>query len=122
MQALFVSSRLSTLIGWLALCALPGAGCRTVEKSISPSHFRDWTPEQALLPHAEFQGEQVTIRNVRNCQYFANDVYLVDFYDKTIDLNAVRGVDFIIAPFAAMPTSWPSVSKRVRRSTNSTIR
>jgi hypothetical protein len=78
-------------------------GCRTVEKTIEPSHFRDWTPEQAVLPTAAFQGNQVTIRNVRNCQYFANDVYLVDYYDKSFDLSAVRGVDFIIVPFGGMP-------------------
>jgi hypothetical protein len=89
---------------FLALAFCAGAvGCRTVEKSIAPSNFRDWAPEQALLPTAEFQGNQVTIRNVRNCQYFASDVYLVDYYDKTFDLAAVRGVDFIIAPFAEMP-------------------
>lgn len=78
-------------------------GCRSVEKVVTPSNFRDWEPEQALLPTAEFQGNQVTIRNVRNCQYFANDMYLVDYYDKTFDLNAVRGVDLIVAPFAEMP-------------------
>ncbi|HEY3393972.1 MAG TPA: DUF4105 domain-containing protein [Lacipirellulaceae bacterium] len=78
-------------------------GCRSVEKTIQPSHFRDWTPEQAVLPTAEFHGQQVTIRNVRNCQYFANDVYLVDYYDKSFDLGAVRGVDFIIVPFSGMP-------------------
>jgi hypothetical protein len=78
-------------------------GCRSVEKTVRPSHFRDWVPEQAVLPHAEFQGNQVTIRNVRNCQYFAQDVYLVDYYHKTIDLDAVRSVDFIVVPFALMP-------------------
>jgi Domain of unknown function (DUF4105) len=85
----------------LALCAV--VGCHTVEKSIAPSHFRDWAPEQALLPTAEFNGDRVTVRNVRNCQYFADDVYLVDYYDKTFDLNSVRSVDFITAPFAGMP-------------------
>lgn len=78
-------------------------GCRSVEKFAKPSNFRDWEPEQALLPTAEFQGSQVTIRNVRNCQYFANDLYLVDYYDKTFDMNSVRSVDFIEAPFAEMP-------------------
>ena len=110
-------------IGVAATCLV---GCRSVEKVITPSNFRDWEPEQALLPTAEIQGNQVTIRNVRNCQYFANDVYLVDYYDKTFDLNAVRSVDFIIVPFAehagarphdaqlrdraartANPTTWP---------------
>jgi hypothetical protein len=79
------------------------AGCRTVEKTIRPSNFRDWAPEQAVLPYAEFRGSQVTINNVRNCQYFANDVYLVDYYNKIIDLDAVRGVDFIMVPFAGIP-------------------
>lgn len=68
-----------------------------------PSNVRDWAPEQAVLSTAEFQGNQVTIRNVRNCQYFADDVYLVDYYDKKFDLSAVRGVDLIVAPFAEMP-------------------
>jgi hypothetical protein len=85
------------------LCGASLAGCRSVEKTIRPSHFRDWVPEQAVLPQAEFRGNQVTIRNVRNCQYFAHDVYLVDYYDKTIDLDSVRGVDFVVVPFALMP-------------------
>lgn len=80
------------------------AGCRSVEKVVAPSHFRDWMPEQAVLPYAEFQGSRVTIRNVRNCQYFAEDTFLVDYYHKSFDLAAVRGVDFIVVPFDTMPT------------------
>jgi hypothetical protein len=89
-----------------ALLAAAGvllAGCHSVEKRIRPSHFRDWVPEQAVLPQAEVRGSQVTLHNVRNCQYFAGDVYLVDYYDKTFDVNSVQGVDFIVAPFASMP-------------------
>jgi Domain of unknown function (DUF4105) len=99
--------RLATDRAWVAvligIAAVVTIGCRSVEKVVRPSNFRDWEPEQALLPTAEFQGSQVTIRNVRNCQYFANDVYLVDYYDKTFDLNSLRGVDLIVAPFAEMP-------------------
>jgi hypothetical protein len=87
---------------WCAVCALV-AGCRSVESRIAPSHFRDWRPEQAVLPHVEFRGHQAIVRNVRNCKYFANDVYMVDYYDKAIDLNRVTGVDFIVVPFKAMP-------------------
>lgn len=82
---------------------LPLGGCRSVEKRIAPSNFRDWAPEQAVLPHADIRGNRVTIRNVRNSRYFANDVYLVDYYDKTFDLNRVRSVDFIVVPFVGMP-------------------
>jgi Domain of unknown function (DUF4105) len=86
-----------------ALVCMALVGCRGVEKRLSPSHFRDWTPEQAVLPTADFRGSQVTVRNVRNCRYFANDIYLVDYYDKQFDLRAVQSVDFIVAPFAGMP-------------------
>ena len=79
------------------------AGCRSVEKRIAPSNFRDWTPEQAVVPNADVHGNRVTIHNVRNCRYFANDVYLVDYYDKSFDFNSVRSVDFIVAPFTGMP-------------------
>lgn len=86
----------------VTLCALL-PGCSSLERRLAASHFRDWRPEQAVLPYVEFGNQQVTVRNVRNCKYFANDVYMVDYYDKTIDLDRVRGVDFIEVPFKAMP-------------------
>jgi hypothetical protein len=79
-------------------------GCRSAEKIVAPSNFRDWMPEQALLPTAEYRGGQVTIHNVRNCQYFAEDTFLVDYLDKTFDLAAVRGVDFLVVPFESAPS------------------
>jgi hypothetical protein len=78
-------------------------GCRSAEKVLAPSNFRDWTPEQAQLANAETHGNRVTIHNVRNCQYFAADTYLVDYYDKTFDLASVRSVDFLMVPFESMP-------------------
>jgi len=78
-------------------------GCRSAEKVLAPSNFRDWTPEQAQLANAETHGNRVTIHNVRNCQYFAADTYLVDYYDKTFDVASVRSVDFLMVPFESMP-------------------
>ena len=62
----------------LALALAVSTGCRSAEKVIKPSNFRDWTPEQSLLPTADVHGNQVTIHNVRNCQYFSADTFLVD--------------------------------------------
>ena len=78
-------------------------GCRSAEKVLAPSNFRDWTPEQAVVPTAAVHGNQVMIQNVRNCQYFASDTFLVDYYDKSFDLSAVRSVDFLMVPFESMP-------------------
>jgi hypothetical protein len=87
----------------LAATAMATLGCRSAEKVLKPSNFRDWTPEQALLPTAERQGDFVTVHNVRNCQYFAADTFLVDYYDKSFHLSDVRSVDFLMVPFESMP-------------------
>lgn len=87
----------------LAVALAATVGCRSAEKVIKPSNFRDWTPEQALLPTATRQGDFVTVHNVRNCQYFAADTFLVDYYDKSFHLSDVRGVDFLMVPFESMP-------------------
>jgi hypothetical protein len=88
----------------LGACVCMTLGCRTAEKMVKPSHFRDWTPEQAVLPTAEVRGSQVTVHNIRNCQYFANDTFLVNYYDKTFDLASVRSVDFLMVPFEEIPS------------------
>jgi len=79
------------------------AGCNSLEKRSRPSHVRDWVPEQTMLPYVEYQGSQVTVHNVRKNQYFATDVYLVDYGNRTFDINSVRSVDYIVVPFAGMP-------------------
>jgi hypothetical protein len=87
----------------LAVLCITSLGCRSVNEVLVPSNQRDWTPEHAVLPHAAFHGDRVTLCNIRNCQFLADDVYVVDYYDKSFDLGAVRAVDFIVVPFAALP-------------------
>jgi hypothetical protein len=82
----------------LGVCVLP-AGCRSLE----PSNNRDWSADQAVLAHADFQGDRVTVHNIRNCAYHSTDNYEVHYYDKTYDLNKLQSVDFIMVPFAGMP-------------------
>src|SRR5262245_9711201 len=36
---------------------------------LKPSHDRDWSPEVAVLPHAERSGDAITIHDVRNFEY-----------------------------------------------------
>lgn len=58
----------------------------------------------ARAPYAEFRGDMVTIRNIRNCDYRTADDYTVRYYDATYDLRQVRTVDFIVVPFLASPS------------------
>lgn len=72
-------------------------------KIFRPSNDRRWQPDQAVLAYADFDGERVTVHNIRNCTYFTADDYLVDHYDKTFDLSELESVDFIMVPFADTP-------------------
>ena len=75
------------------------SGCQMAK----PSNDRDWSPDQALLSRADINGQLVTLRNIRNCQYRTADDYTVRYYDRTFDLG-IRSVDFLVVPFPSSPS------------------
>ena len=74
----FLAAFAVVLIGWLL---------------IPPSNSRNWQPDVALLPWAEIRGNEVTIHNIRNCDYRSESDYTVRHYDRTFDLSKLRGAD-----------------------------
>jgi hypothetical protein len=64
--------------------------------SLEPSNNRDWTSDLAVLPYAEITGNQVTIHNIRNCDYRTETNFDVRHYDKTFDLDKLRTVDLFL--------------------------
>jgi hypothetical protein len=84
----------------LTATVLFAGGCKALE----PSNHRDWAPDQALLPQATIDGDRVHIQNVRNCRYLSEDDFVVDYYDKTVRLSDLRTVDFVMVPFAEIPS------------------
>jgi hypothetical protein len=64
------------------------------------SNDGDWLPELKVLAQANFEQDQVTIQNVRNCEYLTYRDCIVDYYDKTYDLSQIKSVDFIVVPFS----------------------
>jgi hypothetical protein len=64
-----------------------------------PNLNRNWRPDLAILPTAEFDGDRITLRNVRNCRYRTEDDYDVRHYDVEFPLSEVDRVDFLIVPF-----------------------
>lgn len=69
---------------------------------IKPSNNRDWSVDNAILPSAEFSGDLVTIRNVRNFSYASVLDYTPAYYDKTYDLSKIKTVDFFNEPFSGL--------------------
>ena len=88
---------------FLLALALAISGCSSLGKMVAPSNYRNWSPDQAVLPYAEFHGNQITVNNVRHCRYFSDDVYVVDHENRTYDLADLQAVDFFVVPFDNMP-------------------
>ena len=62
---------------------------------VRPSNDRDWQPDVALLPFATFDGDMVTIHNIRNFDYRSETDFTPHYYDKTFDMRQLDSADLI---------------------------
>jgi hypothetical protein len=125
LENMCVASRMRWLLACLVL--LPLCGCATSKmadntdplgrtvmavarlpenlgKAVKPSNDRHWAAEQAVLAHAQFDDNMVTVHNIRNCTYQTAENFEVKHYDKTFDLERIESVDFIMVPFPDNPS------------------
>ena len=61
--------------------------------AINPSNERQWQPDLAKLPFATFDGDRVTIHDIRNVDYRSELDFSPAYYTKTFDLNKLEGID-----------------------------
>lgn len=66
---------------------------------VRPSLSRDWNIDQKILAEAIFDGDKVSIKNIRNINYRSTTDFDVNYYDKTFDLNQLNSVWFLVEPF-----------------------
>jgi len=78
--AVFLAGFGVVLLGWL---------------SIPARNDRIWQPEVAVLPFATFEGDLVTVHNIRNFDYRTETDFTPAYYDKTFDLRQLDAVDLI---------------------------
>lgn len=79
----------------LALFALALVAFLIRWHGVQPSNDRAWQPDVAVLPFATFDGDLVTIHNIRNFDYRTETDYTPRYYDKTYDLRKLDSVDLI---------------------------
>lgn len=60
-----------------------------------PSNDREWQPEVAVLPYATFDGDLVTVHNIRNFDYRSETDFTPAYYDRTFDLRKLDRLDLI---------------------------
>ena len=77
---------------------------------LKPSNQRDWQPDVAVLPYADITGRQVTIHNIRNCDYRTETDFDVRHYDKTFNLDDLRTVDLFLVTWGSPHIAHTMVS------------
>lgn len=68
---------------------------------LKPSNQREWIVGQKLLPRAVFQGDTVTIENLRNFSYAKDGTPFPNYETRTYDLDKIETAWFVLAPFSA---------------------
>ena len=65
--------------------------------SIAASSTGDWQPDVARLPSAVFDGDRVTIRNVRDFGYPSPTAVVERWEERTYDLSRIEGFDMFLS-------------------------
>jgi hypothetical protein len=75
--------------------------------TLQPSNDRVWQPDVAQTAWAEVAGDQVTLHNVRNCDYRTETDFTPIWETRIVDLSHLTGVDLAIcywgSPYMAHP-------------------
>jgi Domain of unknown function (DUF4105) len=83
--------RTRAILGYLAMFAVVLISW----EAISPSNDRVWQPESAVLPYATFEGDLVTLHNIRNFAYRSETDFTPAYYDRTFDLRQLDRMDLL---------------------------
>ena len=78
--------------------------------SIKPSNDRDWRPDNAKTAYADINGDQVTIHNVRNCDYRTEQDFTCEWEVRSYNLANLRGADIFITWWGSPWIAHPIVS------------
>lgn len=64
--------------------------------TIPPNNNRDWQPDLATLASADIVGDNITLYNIRNCDYQTETDFTCSYYDKSFNLSKLKYVDFFL--------------------------
>jgi Domain of unknown function (DUF4105) len=87
-------------------CALVAAWWLTLK----PSNDRAWQPDVAQTAWAEINGDDVTIHNVRNCDYRTETDFTPRWETRTVRLSQLTGIDVAINYWGSPWIAHPIVS------------
>jgi hypothetical protein len=80
--------------------------------TLKPSNDRPWQPDVAETAWAEINGDDVTIHNVRNCDYRTETDFTTHWETRTVRLSQITGMDLAIMYWGSPWMAHPTVSFR----------
>jgi hypothetical protein len=78
--------------------------------TLKPSNDRAWQPDVAQRAWAEINGDEVTIHNVRNCDYRTQTDFTPHWETRTVRLSQITGMDLAINYWGSPWIAHPIVS------------
>ena len=78
--------------------------------TLKPSNDRAWQPDVAKTAWAEINGDEVTIHNVRNCDYRTATDFTTHWETRTVRLSQITGMDLAINYWGSPWIAHPIVS------------
>lgn len=78
--------------------------------TLKPSNNRAWQPDVAQIAWAQINGDEVTLHNVRNCDYRTDTDFTTHWETRTVRLSQITGMDVAINYWGSPWISHPIVS------------
>jgi hypothetical protein len=78
--------------------------------TLSPTNDSDWQPDVAKEAWADIQGDEVTLHNVRNCDYRTEMDYTPHWETRTVRMSEITGIDLAINYWGSPWIAHPIVS------------
>jgi hypothetical protein len=80
--------------------------------TLKPSNDRPWQPDVAKTAWAQINGDEVTIHNVRNCEYRTDTDFTPHWETRTMRISQITGMDVAINYWGSPWMAHPVVSFR----------
>lgn len=91
----FIGSFVAVACWWLAL---------------KPSNSRPWQPDVAQTAWAEIRGDEITLHNVRNCDYITETNYSARWETRTVRFSKLTGIDIALTYWGSPWMAHPIIS------------
>jgi len=70
----------------------------------SPSHDRQWSLDQAILPEVvRLDENRFLIHNIRDFRYDGVDNFIPNYYHSEFNLDELEGLSYVVVPFSGYP-------------------